>query len=351
MPGRQSPGAAERTPEPHRVTIAEIAEEAGVSKPTVSKVLNGHSQVAPETRARVEELLRRHNYLRRRPRPTQAVGLVDLLIREVDTLWAGEVMQGVQREAAEHGSGVVLTATHGDTDGLTRWLDSLAKRGSDGVVLAVTDLTPAQRQRVKSLGVTMSVVDPVGSPDPAIPSVGATNWQGGMAATQHLIELGHRRIGILQGLEETLCARARLDGYRSALESAGLPVLPELIRPGNFYYTTGFSGMRDLLALAEPPTAVFASSDLMALGAYEAVRQAGLRVGKDVSIVGFDDVPNAEWASPPLTTVRQPLREMATMATRIVLQGAGSVLPEGTLRMELATRLVVRESTGPAPRG
>ncbi|MEU5438296.1 LacI family DNA-binding transcriptional regulator [Streptomyces sp. NPDC020719] len=326
-----------------------MAREAGVSTPTVSKVLNGHSQVAAETRARVEELLQRHNYLRRRARPKETVGLVDLVIREVDTLWSGEVVQGVQREAAEHGTGVVVTATHGGAADTLRWLDNLMKRGSDGIVLAVTDLTPAQRRRVEALGVPLAVVDPVGSPDPSIPSVGATNWQGGLAATQHLIELGHRRIGILQGLEETLCARARLDGYRSALEAAGIGADPALMRPGNFYYTTGFSGMCDLLALPEPPTAVFASSDLMALGAYEALRQAGLRVGQDVSVVGFDDVPHAVWAAPPLTTVRQPLREMAGMATRIVLQGAKAALPEGTLRMELATRLVVRESTGPAP--
>ncbi|WP_308296623.1 LacI family DNA-binding transcriptional regulator [Streptomyces sp. ISL-44] len=332
-----------------RVTIAEIAREAGVSAPTVSKVLNGHDQVAPETRARVEELLQRYNYLRRRARQKKTVGLVDLVIREVDSLWAGEVLQGVQSAAAEHGAEVVVTAPHGTTTGTRRWLENVSKRGSDGIILAVTDLTPAQREHVNSLDIPLALVDPVGSPDAGVPTLGATNWQGGMAATQHLIDLGHRRIGILQGLEDALCARARLDGYRAALEGAGIEVDPALQRPGDFYYTTGYSGMRDLLTLADPPTAVFASSDLMALGAYEAIRQAGLRVATDVSIVGFDDVPNSAWASPPLTTVHQPLREMAALATRIVLQGVDTVLPGPTLRMELATHLVIRESTGPAP--
>jgi LacI family transcriptional regulator len=329
------------------VTIAEIGREAGVSTPTVSKVLNGHSQVAPETRARVEELLRQHNYLRRRARPKETVGLIDLVIREVDSLWAAEVMQGVQREAAANGVCMVMTATHGGTDNTFGWLDNVSKRGSDGIVLAVTDLTPAQRLRVKSLGIPVAVVDPLGSHDATVPSVGATNWQGGLSATGHLLELGHRRIGILVGLEETLCARARLDGYRSALEAAGIAADPALQQPGDFHYGTGFTGMRNLLALADRPTGVFASSDLMALGAYEAVRQAGLRVGHDVSVVGFDDVPQAAWASPPLTTVRQPLGEMGALAARIVLQGAEAVLPGGTLRLELATRLVIRESTGP----
>ncbi|WP_159050347.1 substrate-binding domain-containing protein [Streptomyces cellostaticus] len=197
-----------------------------------------------------------------------------------------------------------MTPPHGTTTDTLRWLDDASKRGSDGIILVVTDLTPAQRIGVKSLDIPMALVDPVGSPDAGVPTVGATNWQGGMAATRHLPDLGHRRIGILQGLEKALCARARLDGYRAALEGA--------------------------------------------LGAYEAIRQAGLRVATDVSIVGFDDVPNAAWASPPLTTVRQPVREMAALATRIVLQGADTVLPGPTLRMELATHLVVRESTGPA---
>ncbi|QIB48334.1 LacI family DNA-binding transcriptional regulator [Streptomyces aureoverticillatus] len=353
MPGRRSSGATTATTgtavPAARVTIAEIAREAGVSAPTVSKVLNGHDQVAPETRARVLELLEQHNYLRRRARPKKTVGLVDLVIREVDSLWACEVMQGVQSAAAEHGAEVVMTAAHGTTVDTRRWLDNVATRGSDGIILAVTDLTPAQRKQVDSLDIPLAVVDPVGSPDDAVPTVGATNWQGGMAATQHLIDLGHRRIGILRGHEDALCARARLDGYRAALERAGIEVDPALQQPGDFYYTTGFSGMRELLALADPPTAVFASSDLMALGAYEAIRQAGLRVAADVSIVGFDDVPNAAWASPPLTTVRQPLREMAALAARIVLLGADAVLPGPTLRMELATRLVVRESTGAAP--
>ena len=348
--GREGSGDGSVTsPAPARVTMADIAREAGVSTPTVSKVLNGHAQVAPETRARVEELLRRHNYLRRRPRSRDRVGLVDLVIREVDSLWAGEVMQGVQREAYQYDAGVVVTATHGGAAETLRWLENLSKRGSDGVILAVTDLTAAQRRHVRSLGVPLAVVDPVGSPDPAIPSVGATNWQGGRDATEHLIALGHRRIGILQGSAGTLSARARLDGYRSALEAAGITVDPALIQPGDFYYTTGCSGMERLLALRRPPTAVFAGSDLMALGAYEALWQAGLRVGQDMSVVGFDDVPNAQWTAPPLTTVRQPLSEMGALAARIVLRGADAVLPGGTLRMELATRLIVRQSTGPAP--
>jgi LacI family transcriptional regulator len=330
-----------------RVTIAAIAQEAGVSVATVSKVLNGHSQVSDSTREKVEALLESHNYLRRRSRPTHTVGLIDLVINELDSPWSVELVRGVEEYAAQHRTGVVVTAVHRRPADTLRWLDNLAQRGSDGVILAVTELAQAQRRQVQALNAPLVVVDPVGNPDPSIPSVGATNWHGGLTATQHLLELGHRRIGLLAGPEDVLSARARLDGYRAALEGAGIPVDPRLMRPGDFHHGTGLTGMSELLALPDPPTAVFACSDLQALGAYEALRHAGLQVGRDVSIIGFDDLPTSSWSSPPLTTVRQPLSQMAAMAARIVLQGVDTVLPGGMRRLELATELVVRASTGP----
>lgn len=341
MPRGTGPGA--------RVTIAEIAQEAGVSVATVSKVLNGHAHVADTTRQRVEALLESHHYVRRRSRPTHTVGLIDLVINELDSPWSVEVVRGVQEAAAQHDTGLVVTAVHGRTADTLRWLDNLTKRGSDGVILAVTVLAGAQRRKIEELDVPLVVIDPVGNPDASIPSVGATNWHGGLAATQHLLGLGHRRIGVITGPEDVLSARARLDGYRAALESAGVGVDPRLEVRGDFHHGTGITGAEHLLALPEPPTAIFASSDLQALGAYDAVRRAGLQVGRDISVVGFDDLPVASWASPPLTTVRQPLSDMATMAARIVLRGVDEVLPGGMRRLELATTLVERESTGRPP--
>jgi LacI family transcriptional regulator len=243
----------------------------------------------------------------------------------------------------------VVSAVHGRPADVLRWLDNLTQRGSDGVVLAVTALTSAQRRKIQGLGAPLVVVDPVGNPDPSIPSVGATNWHGGLAATQHLLELGHRRIGVITGPDDVLSARARLDGYRAALEGAGVGVDPALEIRGDFHHQTGLTGAESLLALPDPPTAIFASSDLQALGAYDAVRRAGLQVGRDISIVGFDDLPTAAWSSPPLTTIRQPLSDMAAMAARIVIQGVDNVLPGGMTRIELATTLVERESTGRPP--
>ena len=189
-------------------------------------------------------------------------------------------------------------------------------------------------------------VDPAGLPDLDIPTVGATNWSGGLAATEHLTGAGHRRIGFVAGRPGLACSRARLGGYRAGIEAAGIAFDPALVMPGNFDYVSGVEAGTRLLQLDDPPTAVFASSDEMALGVYEATRKRGLRVPEDLSIVGFDDLPQARWASPPLTTVRQPLEEMGRFAVHTVLR----LLNDGRLessKVELATELVVRESTTP----
>lgn len=329
-----------------RVTIADIAREAGVSVPTVSKVLNGHAQVSPGTRDKVERLLTAHSYLRRRARPRRAAGLIDLVINELDSAWCVSIISGVEQVVHEAGIGVVVSAVHGRASDARRWLDNLAARGSDGVILAVTELDPRRRREFDALGVPLVVVDPVGNPEPSVPSVGATNWAGGMAATEHLLELGHRRIGMLAGPPEILCSRARLDGYRAALDRYDVRPSEDLVRYGDFHYETGFTGASELLDLPDPPTALFAASDLQALGAYEAVRRHGRWVGSDVSIVGFDDVSTAAWSSPPLTTVRQPLSEMAGLAARALLEGVETVMP-ASMRVELATELIIRESTAP----
>jgi len=150
------------------------------------------------------------------------------------------------------------------------------------------------------------VVDPVGEAGPEVPSIGATNWRGGLTATRHLLELGHTRIGVIGGPEQVLCSRARVDGFRAAMETAGLPVDPALIRYGDFHVEGGYRHGRALLGLADPPSAIFAGSDLQALGVYEAAREAGRRIPDELSVVGFDDLPIARWVGPPLTTVRQP---------------------------------------------
>jgi LacI family transcriptional regulator len=343
-------GPAMTVDEGRRVTITAIAREAGVSVPTVSRVVNGRSDVAPDTRERVEELLRRHGYRRRSPRFRETASLIDLVFNDLDSPWAVEIIRGVEDVAHGAGVGTVVSAIHRRPMSARQWLRNLQARATDGVILVISDLDPPLHAELRRLKIPTVVVDPAGVPAMDVPTIGATNWAGGMSATEHLLRLGHRRIGFIAGPRQLLCSRARLDGYRAALDAAGVELRPEYVRPGNFYHEAGFEGGAALLDLPEPPTAIFASSDQMALGVYEAVRLRGLRVPDNISVVGFDDLPEARWSSPPLTTVRQPLAEMGLLAARTVLRLARGEELESP-RIELATELVVRDSTATlAPR-
>ncbi|MEE2035814.1 substrate-binding domain-containing protein [Nocardiopsis sp. CT-R113] len=331
-----------------RPTLAEIAQEAGVSVPTVSKVLNGRLDVAAETRRQVERLLEQHRYQPRRHRDDRTVGLIDLVFLDLGSPWSMAILDGVEEVTHEAGFGIVVSAVHdrSRTRPGRKWLDNLQARNSDGVVLVLSELSAAQHAQLAALGIPVVVVDPVGDLAKDVPAVGATNWAGGVAATEHLIGLGHRRIATLSGPPDVMCSRARVDGYRSAMRDAGLTVPDDYVRYGDFLLDTGRTETAALLELPEPPTAIFAGSDQMARGAYGALFDRGLRVPDDVSVVGFDDLPEALWATPPLTTIRQPLRDMAQMAARMLLDLVGGNRPE-TTRVEMATRLVERSSTAP----
>lgn len=330
--------------EGRRITITAIAREAGVSVPTVSRVINGRSDVAPQTRERVEELLRRHGYRRRPARARVSASLIDLVFNDLDSPWAVEIIRGVEDVAHAAGVGTVVSAIHRRTMPTRQWLQNLRARATDGVIFVTSDLAPTLHAELRRLSISMAVVDPAGVPAIDVPTIGATNWAGGLAATEHLLGLGHRRIGFIAGPPRLLCSRARMDGYRAGLEAAGISVTDELIRPGDFYHESGYAGGASLLDLPDPPTAIFAASDQMAFGVFEAVRLRGLRVPDDVSVIGFDDLPEARWASPPLTTIRQPLTEMGGLAARTVLRLAQGEVIESP-RVELATELVTRNST------
>ena len=329
-------------------TLAVVAREAGVSVPTASKVVNGREDVAPETRRRVTEALDRLGYVRR-PRfdAAKVPGLVDLVVHSLESSWSGAVLHGVEAAAHDVGLEVVVSA------GLTRtrggrpergWLDKLIARGSSGVLFNLAELTPSQYAWLDTHRIPYVLIDPILEPPPGVVSVGAANWQGGVTATEHLLSLGHRRIAVIAGYRRKMCSSARIAGYRSALTAAGVAQRPEYVRHGNFDEASARRRMLDLLDLPEPPTAVFVCSDKMALGVYAALAERELRVPDDISVVGFDDRPEARWASPALTTVRQPLSEMAATAVRQLVRMMAGERPEGT-RTELSTRLVQRAST------
>jgi len=335
-------------PEPaNRVTLAALAREAGVSLATASKVLNGRSDVAAATRARVEALLDRHGY-RRRNAGRPPARLVELVFHELQSAWSMEIIRGVEEVVSASGLSVVLTESgtrHAPADD---WLEGVLGRRPVAVVLVFSELPPAMRAALAARGIPFVIIAPAGDPPVDVPAVTAANWSGGLAATRHLIGLGHRRIAAITGPEDMMCSHARVDGYRSAMASAGLEVRPEWIRYGDFHVEGGYRHAVELLDLAERPTAIFAGSDLQALGVYDVARTRGIRIPDELSVVGFDDIPLTEWVSPRMTSVLQPLGEMGREAARLGIRLAdGPILP--TPHLELATRLVVRESTAPPP--
>jgi LacI family xylobiose transport system transcriptional regulator len=325
-----------------RVTLAEIAAEAGVSLATISKVLNGRTDVAPATRSRVEEHLVRHGYRRRNG--ARRGDFIELVFHELESSWSMEVIEGVEGVAQAAGLSVVLTVSGSRHSPAPDWIDAVLRRRPAGVVLVFSELPPPWREKLRSRGIPFAIVDPAGDPSPEVPSVGSANWAGGVVATRHLIELGHTRIAAITGPEDMMCSLARVDGYRSAMNTAGLAVDPAWVRFGDFHTTGGEARAAELLKLDNTPTAIFAGSDLQAVGAIAAARAVGMTVPDDLSIVGYDDIALARWMSPQLTTVHQPLRRMGEEATRLVLRMVDGGEPD-TLRMDLATHLVVRGST------
>ncbi|MFC4122849.1 LacI family DNA-binding transcriptional regulator [Nonomuraea zeae] len=338
------------TAESSPLTTAQLAALAGVSTATVSKVVNGRSEVSSETRAAVEELIRRHGYRRQRRRSASAA-LVEVVFHALEGDYPIEIIKGVDEVAREHELTVgVSELQRGDAPG-QGWLDGVLRRRPTGIgVIAVfSSLSEAQREQLAHREIPLVMVDPADDPGKGVPSVGASNWNGGLAATRHLLGLGHRRIAVITGPDYALASRARLDGFRTALDMAGVAADPELAGRGDFLIEGGLAQARRLLRLPDPPTAIFATNDGQAIGVYHAAHELGVRIPDELSVIGFDDLPSVRWAIPPLTTIRQPLAEMAAVAaTMLVKLANGEPLPQS--RVELATELVIRKSTAPPPK-
>jgi DNA-binding LacI/PurR family transcriptional regulator len=335
---------------PSPLTFADIARLAGVSVPTVSKVINGRAEVAADTRAHVEKILHDQGYRRPR-RPIKPGAALEMVFHELVGVYSVEIMRGVERVAKEFHLGLLVSDSQGRQTPGRGWIEDVLSRAPIGVLAVFSDLSLEQRTQLAARGIPLVVLDPTGVPSDDLPSVGATNWFGGLTATRHLLDLGHRRIAVITGPPWALNSRARLDGYRTALETAGIAVDPDLVRGGAFEIVNGATYAAELLALPDPPTAIFALNDGLAIGVYRAASLAGLRIPDDLSVVGFDNYNLDEWLVPPLTSVHQPLEEMGAAAARMVVDLALDTAALQTNRLELATRLIVRVSTAaPATR-
>jgi LacI family transcriptional regulator, galactose operon repressor len=337
-------------PSGKRMTIREIADLAGVSIATVSRVLNGRDDVADETRDAVRRVIREHGYTaNRNARGLSAgrTGMVGVLVPLVFPAYFAEILAGAAEALYEQEMRVVLSPTQHEHAREVSLLDRLMHGGAtDGALIVLPGESSEELERALDAGYPFVVVDPLMPLDDRIPSVSAAHMSGADQAMRHLLSLGHRHIGAITGPPGWVATEDRRRGYRAALAAAGIPFDPALEVEADFEITDGEEAAQALLGSRNPPTAVFAFNDNIAIGTMRAARDRGLRIPEDLSIVGFDDVEHASIVTPSLTTVRQPLAEMGRTAVSLLVRLLEHQSVE-TLSIQLATRLVVRESTAP----
>jgi LacI family transcriptional regulator, galactose operon repressor len=335
-----------------RATIRDIADAAGVSIATVSRVLNGRPDVSPGTREAVLRVVRDQGFsMNRSARALSAgrTGLIGVTLPIVHVEYFSRILWGASEALYEHDMRVVLCPTMHERDREVTLLEQLLQGTTDGALLLLTRESNDALRALERKGFPFVVLDPRYPVDESTPVVSAAHWAGAKAATEHLLSLGHRRIGAITGPHGWVASVDRLDGYQAALAAAGVLADPDLIAKGNFTGESGRAAASRLLSLEDPPTAIFAFNDEMAVGAMRVAEQRGLRLPEELSIVGFDDLEKAEIVTPALTTVRQPLAEMGRMAVSLLTRLVEDQ-PIEAMRVELATKLIVRDSTAP-PRG
>ncbi|MGP3919382.1 LacI family DNA-binding transcriptional regulator [Nonomuraea sp. 10N515B] len=334
-----------------KVTVRAVATEAGVSIATVSRVMNGHEYVTPETRALVQDALNRLGSTAVIPGSASEDRSADAVYVRCPYLltdYFGMIVSSVAETLDLHGRRVILSA--GDAAREASVISGLPDDPDiAGAIFIVPSETNEELEELRAQRFPFVVIDPRLQPPRDIASVSASHFAGARNLTAHLVELGHRRIGVIGGPQEWLASEYRLAGHTSALADAGLLTSSELIVRNREPVTDwGYDSACRLLALPERPTAIVAFNDKSAVGALRAAFEHGLRVPEDISITGFDDLYLSLSTLPRLTTVRQPLEEMGRMAVTLLMRLiAGHALE--ALHIELATHLVIRDSTGPAP--
>ncbi|MEU5821024.1 LacI family DNA-binding transcriptional regulator [Streptomyces sp. NPDC047803] len=321
-----------------RVTIADVAREAGVSKTTVSRVINTKGEVDGSTAARVREVIAQLGYV-----PSSgAVGLargssrtVGMLVPSLTWPWMGEVLQGVVDtvEAADYG--LLLFTCNRGSESVERFTSQVSARAFDGLVVVEPENTLDHLTELHRDGLPIVLIDDRGH-HPEFPSVVTTNHEGGASAARHLRDAGRTRPVVITGPEHFGCVRDRLAGFTSVLPT-------DLVVLGDFTEVSGRHAVEELLASGTEFDSVFAHNDITAAGVLRALRAAGKSVPGDIAVVGFDDIPMSEHTEPPLTTVRQPTRQMGETAARMLLSHLGGT-PAPDTPVVLPTELVVRHS-------
>jgi LacI family transcriptional regulator len=338
-----------------KVTLARVAAHAGVSVATVSKVINGRSGVGETTRREIERIVEALGYVgvseRERPVRGAREPLIEIVIDTLRNPYSLALLSGAVT-AADAAQAAVVTRMVGALDGETplKWAQRLARTGRIGVIEVTSEYSAGREKALRSVGLPVVLVDPIDVPRTATVSVGATNWAGGVEATRHLVDLGHRNIAYVGGPRGAACDVARTHGYLAAMEQAGLRVELDEVVHGPFTFEQGLEAGLAVLSHPTRPTAIFAASDVTALGVLEAARRLGIAVPSQLSVIGFDDTVLAPSSAPPLTTVHQPIEAIGATAVSTILRLARGEVQHAK-RVELATHLVVRASTAPPPAG
>jgi len=326
------------------VTIYDVAEAAGVSVSTVSRVINNKDDVAEKTIERVRDVVSELGFtssLAARGMRSGGTNVLGLIMPEVESLYSFAVLQGVNQAVANlkydlliYTGGDSLHNTSGDKE--AHYVSLLNGSIIDGVIIVAPTAT--------NFSTTSPVVaiDP-NNESPECPAVISTNQVGAMQAMEYLTGLGHRRIGFITGRLDLVSAIRRLKGYKDGLATVGIPIDENLIQVGDYLTETAIGLTHNLLALDDPPTAIFASNDMSAIGVYQAAQEAGLRIPEDLSVVGFDNLRDAACMNPPLTTVDQYISEMGKIAVEMIVK---LVMREPLDQQihKITTELVVRES-------
>jgi LacI family transcriptional regulator len=327
-------------------TVRDIAARAGVSIATVSRVLNDHASVSPATRDIVRQAIEQLGGRAPRTRPARA-GAVFVRCPYLLTDYFGLIVSSIAETLDLHGRPLVLNAGEAAQD--TPVLSGLAARpGIGGAIMVLPPEPGSELAALRATGFPFVVVDPREPVPRDIAAVSAAHFAGARSLTAHLVEHGHRRIGLLAGPDNWLAGQARRAGHTSALADAGVLGDPTLTRPGEPTVQFGYDAARHLLSLPSPPTALVGFNDKVASGALAAAADLGLRVPEELSIAGFDDIDLAQVSRPTLTTVRQPLAEMGRIAVSLLIRLLERHRVDA-LHVELATDLIVRDSTGPVP--
>lgn len=324
------------------VTIERVAEEAGVSPSTVSRILNGTAVVSEAKKAAVDEAVARLGFV---PNP-MARGLaggrtlsIGVVTQAIDSPFYGASLRGIEDALDPAGYSPLFVSGHWDAQKEKRCIDILLSRRVDGIIVLTGRLTDAALKSVAKRVPTVVTGRSVKAP--GLFSLNFENAEGGRLATRHLIDCGHRKIAFISGDPGHPDATQRLMGYRTALEQAGIPFKLELVVQGEYSEASGVQAVSTLMANRQKFTAIFAANDQMAIGAAHGLQRHGLRVPDDVSLVGFDDLPTSLYALPPLTTVHQPAYDMGRLAAEAVLQLLDGAKPTQTVP---PPRLIVRDS-------